>query len=232
MGCKLVAYYRVSTQKQGRSGLGLDGQVAAVEAHAKMTGCELVGTYVEVESGKRSDRPELAKALAHARRDKGTLVIAKLDRLSRNVAFLANLMESGVGFVACDNPNATPLTIHILAAVAEDEARRISDRTKAALDAYKARGGILGATRPESRNLTDEARKRGAKAAGQAVATLATEAYQDLEPLLRECVAAGMTQRQIADRLNADGHTTRTGKPFGQVQVLRMLKRYGLSGTA
>ena len=97
----------------------------------------ILKSYVEVETGKRSDRPELAKAVAHARRSKATLVIAKLDRLARNVHFLSGLMEAGVKFVACDQPSANELTIHILAAVAQDEAKRISERTKAALDAYK-----------------------------------------------------------------------------------------------
>src|SRR4051812_22591418 len=146
---KLVAYYRVSTKGQGESGLGLEGQTAAVAAFARGRGAEIVRTFQEVETGKRSDRPELIKALAHARRTRATLVIAKLDRLARNVAFPANLMDSGVDFVACDNPHANRLTIHILAAVAENEARMISERTKAALAAYKARGGVLGAARPD-----------------------------------------------------------------------------------
>jgi DNA invertase Pin-like site-specific DNA recombinase len=104
----------------------------------------IIGMYTEVESGKRSDRPQLAKALAHARRSKATLVVAKLDRLSRNVAFLSALMESKVPFVACDNPHANKLTLHILVAMAEHEAEMISKRTKDALAAYKARGGLLG----------------------------------------------------------------------------------------
>jgi DNA invertase Pin-like site-specific DNA recombinase len=120
---KLCAYFRVSTAAQGRSGLGLEGQEAAVLAYAKATGGAIVRTFREVESGTRSDRPELAKALAHTRRIGGTLVVAKLDRLSRNVAFLSALMESGAEFACCDNPNATRLTIHILAAVAEDAGR-------------------------------------------------------------------------------------------------------------
>src|SRR4051794_9047518 len=102
--CKLVAYRRVSTKGQGESGLGLEGQEQAIAAYAVSKGCVVIAAYTEVESGRRSDRPELARALAHARRSKATLVIAKLDRLSRNVAFLANLMEGGVDFVACDNP--------------------------------------------------------------------------------------------------------------------------------
>ena len=143
-----VAYYRVSTERQGRSGLGLEGQRAAVAAYAKQVGATMLAEYTEVESGKRADRPELAKALPHAKRSKATLLVAKLDRLARNVAFLSAVMDSGVDFIACDNPHANRLTIHILAAVAEDEARRISDRTKAALGAAKARGTKLGSARP------------------------------------------------------------------------------------
>lgn len=218
--CKLVAYRRVSTKGQGESGLGLEGQEAAIAAYAKATGCQVIATYTEVESGKRSDRSELLKAMAHARRSKATLVIAKLDRLSRNVAFLANLMEGGVDFVACDNPTANRLTIHILAAVAEDEARRISERTRAALAAYKARGGVLGTD-----NLTPEGRDRGSKAGVLALKEKARAEYADVAPLILQLDVEGMTQKAIADRLNADGHTTRTGKPWGQVQVKRIIDR-------
>ena len=135
---KVVAYYRVSTAKQGASGLGLDAQRAAVATWTAANGAAVLAGYTEVESGKRADRPELRKALAHAKRSRATMVIAKLDRLSRNVHFLSGLMESGVDFIACDNPHANKLTIHILAAVAEDEAKRISERTRAALAAYKS----------------------------------------------------------------------------------------------
>src|SRR5712671_4210340 len=147
----IIPYYRVSTKKQGESGLGLEGQEAAVQNYARQSGATIKANYVEVESGKRSDRPQLAKALAHARRSKATLVVAKLDRLARNVAFLSALMDSTVPFVACDNPHANRLTLHILAAVAEAEALAISQRTKAALTAYKARGGKLGAELPQCR---------------------------------------------------------------------------------
>src|SRR5690349_2260256 len=119
----VIAYYRVSTARQGQSGLGLEAQQAAIAAYARQCGAEIVKFYTEVESGKRSDRPELLKALAHAKSIGATLVVAKLDRLGRNVAFLSSLMESGVEFVACDNPSANRLTLHILAAVAENEAR-------------------------------------------------------------------------------------------------------------
>jgi DNA invertase Pin-like site-specific DNA recombinase len=139
-----VCYFRVSTVRQGESGLGLDGQRAAVEAFVRHHGGAIVGQHVEVESGRKSGRPELAKALEAARKGRATLLIAKLDRLARNVAFIANLMDAGVDFVAVDQPFASRLTLHILAAVAEDEARRISERTKAALQAAKARGVKLG----------------------------------------------------------------------------------------
>ena len=135
----LVAYYRVSTAQQGASGLGLEGQVAAVEQYARDRGAAILRAYREVESGKRADRPELVNAVAHARRSDATLVIAKLDRLACNVHFLAGLMEAKVDFVTCDNPHANRLTIHILATVAEDEARRISERTRAALAASSGR---------------------------------------------------------------------------------------------
>jgi DNA invertase Pin-like site-specific DNA recombinase len=223
---KLIAYYRVSTEKQGRSGLGLDAQKAAVESYARSVDAVIVAPpYVEVESGKRSDRPKLAAALSHAKCIGATLVVAKLDRLARNVAFLAALMESGVDFVACDQPHANRLTIHILAAVAEDEAKRISDRTVAALAAYKRRGGRLGASRPECRNLTQSARIRGARAAGTVATRLADEAYRHYRPIVTELRAAGRTLRQIADHLNASGYTTRRGCPWNATQVMRVIDR-------
>jgi DNA invertase Pin-like site-specific DNA recombinase len=221
----LVAYYRVSTKQQGDSGLGLEGQTAAVEAFARSRGAEVVRAYREVETGKRADRPELIKALAHARRSKATLVIARLDRLARNVAFTANLMDAGVDFVACDNPHANRLTIHILAAVAEDEAKRISERTKAALAAYKARGGVLGAARPDGRRLTPEDAARGRERAEEVRRANARAAVADLVPRMAELRAEGRSLRAIADRLNAEGHATRRGRPWNQVQVKRVLDR-------
>src|SRR3954466_11391511 len=137
---KWVAYYRVSTAKQGASGLGLEAQREAVAGYLNGGNWQLAAEFTEVESGRKNDRPELAKALAMCRRIGATLIIAKLDRLARNVAFVSNLMESGVEFVAADFPQANRLTIHILAAVAEHEREMISARTKAALAAAKARG--------------------------------------------------------------------------------------------
>jgi len=136
-----VSYLRVSTDKQGQSGLGLEAQRAAVGAFLASAGGRLIKDYVEVESGRKNDRPKLTAALAHAKATGATLIIAKLDRLSRNVAFIANLMESGVDFVAADMPLANKLTIHVLAAVAEHEREMISERTKRALGSIKVRLG-------------------------------------------------------------------------------------------
>lgn len=221
----VVAYLRVSTGKQAASGLGLEGQRAAIEEYASRVGVRIVAEYVETESGRKADRPEFAKAVAHAKRSKSLLVIAKLDRLARNVHFVSGLLESGVDFVACDNEFANKLTIHILAAMAEHEAEQISARTKAALAAYKARGGKLGAERPSCRNLTKTARKKGAKSAGDSHRKRANEAYTDLYPSVLEWRRVGMTLQAIADELNSKGQTTRTGRTWNSTQVMRVVKR-------
>src|SRR5580704_1939364 len=142
-----VAYYRVSTERQGRSELGLEAQQKAVRDHLNGGNWGIVAEFTEVESGKRSDRPQLAAALAACRLRGAKLIIAKLDRLARNVHFVSGLMESGVDFVAADFPQANRLTVHILAAVAEHEAKMISERTKVALAAAKRRGVKLGGYR-------------------------------------------------------------------------------------
>jgi DNA invertase Pin-like site-specific DNA recombinase len=208
---RFVAYYRVSTARQGASGLGLDAQRTAVERHT--AGGELVAEFTEVESGKRSDRPQLARALAAAKRAKATLVIAKLDRLARNVAFIATLMDTkGVDFIACDNPHASRLTLHILAAVAEDEAARISARTKGALAAAKARGVQLGATGPAHQGAATAANAAQGQARREAVA-----------PVVASIRASGvMTLQGIADALNARGITTPRGGLWSPTQVRRL----------
>src|SRR5215213_4836727 len=141
---RFVAYHRVSTDRQGKSGLGLEAQRKAILDYLNGGAWELTAEFVEVESGKHSDRPQLVSALEACRKHKAKLVIAKLDRLSRNLAFIATLMESGVEFVAVDNPHATKLTVHILAAVAQHERELIGQRTRDALQAAKARGKKLG----------------------------------------------------------------------------------------
>jgi DNA invertase Pin-like site-specific DNA recombinase len=146
---KFVAYYRVSTARQGLSGLGLEAQQAAVQNYLDGGSWELIGEFTEVESGRKTERPELANALALCKKHNATLVIARLDRLARNVHFISGLMETKVKFVACDMPEATPFMLHIYAAVAQEEARAVSARTKAALAAAKQRGVRLGATGAE-----------------------------------------------------------------------------------
>ena len=229
MTADLIGYLRVSTKKQGESGLGLEGQRAAVEAYAREKGARVAAWYTEVESGKLANRPELAKALTHAKRSKATLVVAKLDRLARNVAFTSAIMDSGADFIACDNQQANRLTLHILAAVAEAEAKAISDRTKAALQAAKARGVKLGSARPGHWDGREDARLAGAKAgarvAGMVVARNADEAYSDLFPLISGLKADGLSLRAIAAKLNAGGHTTRQKRPWNPVQVARVLRR-------
>jgi DNA invertase Pin-like site-specific DNA recombinase len=226
---KLIAYYRVSTEKQGQSGLGLESQRATVQDFARATGQTIAASFTEIESGKRADRPELAKAIAHARRSKATLVIAKLDRLARNVAFVSALMESGVEFVAVDNPNANRLTIHILAAVAEDEARRISERTKAALGAAKARGQLLGSARPGHWDGREDVRNaalvKAREQARIARRAQAMAAVADLLPEIQNRRAAGESLAKIAEALNAAGHRTTRGNDWTPMGVKLVLDR-------
>jgi DNA invertase Pin-like site-specific DNA recombinase len=218
---KFVAYYRVSTQKQGRSGLGLEAQREAVETYLNGGKWSIAAEFTEVESGKRADRPEFAKALAACRLHRATLVIAKLDRLARNVHFVASLMESGVEFVAADNPHANKLTIHILVAMAEHEAEMISARTKAALAAAKKRGVTLGGFRgkvptAKHRTLSTAALRR--KADGRAA---------DLAPAIKELQAGGAASlRAIAAALNDKCIPTARGSgKWSAVQVARVLDR-------
>jgi DNA invertase Pin-like site-specific DNA recombinase len=225
----LIAYYRVSTKGQGESGLGLDAQREAVQAFARQSGGKVLKSFTEVESGKKADRPELAAALAYAKRAGATLIVAKLDRLARNVAFLSGLMESGADFVACDNPHANKFTCHILAAVAEWEREQISARTRAALGQVKARGGVLGSARPGHWEGREEARRRGGikglAKAHKVIAEKARAEYADLLPTIQEMRGRGLSLAKIADALNAEGHKTRTGKVFFPSQVRNILER-------
>jgi DNA invertase Pin-like site-specific DNA recombinase len=216
---KFVAYYRVSTRKQGQSGLGLEAQRDAVHAYLNGGNWTLIGEYTETESGTRkgNGRPQLAAALAQAKRDKATLVIAKWDRLGRNVAFVATLLESGVEFVATDMPSANRLTIHIMAAVAEEEARMISKRTKDALAAAKARGVKLGTPM----NLTAEAQAKSA----QINRLKAHKDYSHLERLVLEMLDKGQSLRKIADHLNNSGERTRNGATFTAATIKRLADR-------
>ena len=213
---KFVAYFRVTTGKQGRSGLGLDAQRKAVRDYLDGGTWSLIGEFTEVESGKRNERPELVKALAACKRNKAKLVIAKLDRLSRNLAFIATLMDSGVEFVAVDNRHANKLTVHILAAVAQHEREMIAQRTKDALQAAKARGVVLGNPK------LDAVRDR-------AVASVKADAdrfAKNVVPIIREIQSAGArSHRGIARSLNARGVATARGGAWTAVQVGAILRR-------
>jgi DNA invertase Pin-like site-specific DNA recombinase len=207
---KFVAYYRVSTDKQGKSGLGLAAQRKAVMDYLDGGKWELLDEFTEVESGKDSDRPELEKAIAACKKHRARLIIAKLDRLSRNVAFISALMERKVDFLAVDNPTATKFTVHILAAVAEFERDAISRRTKEALAAAKARGVKLG----------NYARISAAKQAS-------TKARYET---VREPIeaTASMSANAAAADLNDRGITTAAGGAWRAEQILRARRQLGL----
>jgi DNA invertase Pin-like site-specific DNA recombinase len=160
---KFVAYYRVSTDRQGKSGLGLEAQQSAVRDYLTGGSWDLVGEFTEVESGKNNARPQLAAALEACRRHKAKLIIAKLDRLSRNLAFVATLIETSVEFLAADNPHANKLTVHILAAVAQHEREMISERTRSALQAAKAGGQRLGNPRLRDAARAGQGQSRNAR---------------------------------------------------------------------
>jgi DNA invertase Pin-like site-specific DNA recombinase len=216
---RLVAYYRVSTAKQGASGLGLEAQQEAVRAHLNGGSSQLIAEVIEVESGKRSDRPKLAEALRLCRLHNATLIIAKLDRLARNVAFISNLMESGVDFVAVDFPQANRLTVHILAAVAEHEREMISQRTKAALAAAKAHGTKLGGDRSNLPALAVQ----GSRASMMVRSAKAQRRAADLVPVIREIQAGGASLRQTAAALNERKIPTARGSEWTATQVVRAL---------
>lgn len=209
-----VAYYRVSTDRQSRSGLGLEAQREAVSRYQEGRG-ELIAEFTEVESGKKKDRPELLAALELCRRKKAVLVIAKLDRLARNVAFIANLIESGAEFVACDMPEANKTMLHIWAAMAEWERDQISKRTKEALAAAKARDVKLGNPTPlpslEKGRITTQRR--------------ATQHQEQLYPLVSELRKRGLTYRQIAHTLEQRNERPPRGQRWHAENVRRVLKK-------
>lgn len=220
---RFVAYYRVSTARQGRSGLGLDAQRQAVEAFLNGGSWELAGEHVEVESGKRHEnRPQLRAALEECRRRKATLVIAKLDRLARNVHFISGLMESGVDFVAADMPEANRLTVHIIAAIAEHEREQISSRTKAALAAAKARGRRLGWSIAVRSGEQRAASARGASS----LKAQADHHAANVLPVIEAIRSAGVvTLAGIAEALNARGIHTARGGSWHPTTVKNLLRR-------
>lgn len=208
---KFVAYYRVSTEQQGRSGLGLEAQKKAVLDFLNGGKWQLVAEFTEVESGKKVDRPELERALRLCKKVRATLVIAKLDRLARNVHFISGLMERRVKFCAVEFPNADPFMLHVHAAMSEHERRLISARTKAGLERAKARGVKLG--------------KHGAILAKQNAAKAKTQANQ-LKPIVAEIRKAGMMSvRSIMAELNGRGIKTLRGGVWHPQTVNLLLRR-------
>ncbi len=207
---KCVTYSRVSTESQYRSHLGLDAQDAAVESYLRGGRWKVIGRFTEVESGKRADRPELAKALALCKKHKAVLIVSRLDRLSRSVAFIANLLEAKIPFHACDLPAATTLTLQIFAAVAEHERQLISTRTKEALAAARARGVKLGLTGPQNLRRALEGQQAGADASAE-----------KLRGVLDGFGSRGLPQRAIVRELNALG----VKSPGGGTWHLRPLQR-------
>ena len=224
---RYVGLVRVSTERQGDSRLGLEAGLKDLRDYVEGHGGELVETLEEVESGTRDDildRPTLLLALTLCKRHRATLLIPKVDRLVRSTIVHSDVKRSRVPFRACDNPHANEFTLDILVAVAAQEARQISDRTRKALAAYKARGGKLGSHLVGCR-LTAEGRARGRARGNRRQARDAAEVYEDLLPGMRRWRAEGLSLRAVAGRLNGDGHATRTGKPWGPVQVKRALDR-------
>jgi DNA invertase Pin-like site-specific DNA recombinase len=220
-----IAYYRVSTQKQGMSGLGLDAQREAVARYVCGNDTELVDEFVEIETGRGADaltkRPQLQAALEACRKRGAKLLIAKLDRLARNVHFITGLMEAAKGsgrkavqFVACDMPEANDLSIHIMAAFAEHESKRISERTKDALRAAKSSGRVLG--RAGVANLRPNIEARQAKADAFA---------QKMRGQIDGFMLRGLSQRQMIAELNSIGVWTVTGGAWSLVQLQRVIKR-------
>ncbi len=216
---KYVAYYRVSTKAQGASGLGLEAQNTCVECRIDSIGGELVGEFTDIESGKRDDRPQLKAALEVCKREGATLIIAKLDRLSRSASFIMALRDSGVKIEACDLPDFNTLTLGIFASFAQYERDKIAERTKAALAAKKEKVGKW----KRGDNLTDAARSKAWEANKRKARVNVNN--RKAAALLVHLNVPGNSLRMIAESLNDAGFTTSTGKQFTAMQVKRLIDR-------
>jgi DNA invertase Pin-like site-specific DNA recombinase len=215
-----VTYYRVSTQKQGRSGLGLDAQKAEVRRYLDSHGGTVLASFTEVESGRRDDRPQLAAALRRCRQTRSTLLVAKLDRLSRSAAFLLTLRDSGARFVAADLPDMNETIVGIMAVIAQTERQAISDRTRAALAAAKRRGVRLG----HARTLVHT--KGTARVATQAAQQVAKARAEELRDVVEDARKAGaVSLRQLANHLNGLSITTPRGGTWAAASVSRLLQQ-------
>lgn len=211
---RYVAYYRVSTKKQGESGLGLEAQRSAVQGFVKGP---IIAEFTEVESGKKDKRAQLTMAIDKAKKEGGILVIAKLDRLSRNASFIVALRDSGVTFQCVDMPDANTLTVGIFATLAQHERELISSRNKAALPARKAQGITLG--KPE--NLTSQAQLKGIRANQKRAAE--NENNRRASSMIRMMYGTGKSFTEIAKALNQAGFRTARGHEFQPTQVIRLL---------
>lgn len=215
---QFIAYYRVSTQRQGISGLGLEAQQDIVEDYIRRQEGKLLHIYTEIESGKRDERPQLLKALQHCQLTNSTLVVSKLDRLSRDLHFLSTVMKSGISFICCDQPNSGTLVLQVLAAVAEEERRMISERTKLALAAAKKRGVKLGNPR------LHEIRNSCMKNARGTWQKNNDEFNQAIRPVIESLQQQGITTyKGLARELNLLGFKTRYGRQFYSATVRNIL---------
>lgn len=217
---KWIGYVRVSTVKQGRSGLGEEAQLKMIHDYIAANGGELVQVYREVESGKRDDRPELLEAMKHADRVKGRLLVGKLDRLSRDLHMITSLQKSKVNFAVCDMPGCDSFTINIYGALAQREAEMISSRTKAALAAAKARGVKLG-----TNNLKPELQQEASAKGVVSIQKNADDFAAKVLPIIKDMVAAGKGLREIARGLNTLGVVTARGKEWTATAVTNVLAR-------
>lgn len=222
---KLIAYHRVSTAKQGQSGLGLEAQASAINGYAERVRGQVLATFTEIESGKQNSRPELTKALHLARVTGATVVIAKLDRLSRNAAFLLTLRDSGVRFVAADMPDANELTVGVMALIAQHEREAIAKRTTEALQAAKARGQVLG--NPNGAEALRRAAKGNSAGVRAAVAKANTHA-SNLASVIEAMREEGVDSLgHLAQALNDRGMLTPRGGRWHKSSVRNLLARLG-----
>lgn len=217
---KFVCYYRVSRKEQGLSGLGLSAQRTAVEKYVISQNGEIIGDYTEIETGtSKKVRVEIQKAIQLAKDEGAVLVIAKLDRLARNVSFVSSLMDAGIEFLAVDMPSANNFTIHIFSALAEQEAKLISSRTKLALAELKKAGSVLG----NPKNLNDEARAKGLIAIKQNA--INNDRNRQAQSVILSCKEKGMSYREIAKYLNELNFKTRYGNQFLAPTVHQLYNR-------
>jgi DNA invertase Pin-like site-specific DNA recombinase len=233
-----VAYCIV--KYKDRSGVDVKAQRAAVESLVRQNGGQIVAEFIELDRGRDIVWPKLTEAIRYTKDVEGTLVVARLDRWVRNAAVTSLLMESGIDFICCDNPNVTRQTFHIVASLAASETRRVSERIKAALQAAKERGVKLGSAREGHWEGREDRRREGArkglpiatKAAAEARMIKALDAYQSLLPrIIKMRNEERLTLSEIAKRLNAEGHKTSAGLPFTPTMIIRLLKRAGKLNT-